>query len=423
MNVIKLKNGLTLIYEKLEASRSVSIGYWVRVGSIDEDKNNNGISHFIEHMLFKGTQNRTSKDIAIQIDKVGGELNAFTSKECTCFYTTVLNKHVSNALEILSDMLINSEFSSEEIEREKTVIIEEVHLYEDSPEDLLEDLSSAIIYKDSPLEMPIIGTEETIKAIDRNMIIEFFSKYYTSKNSVISVAGNFDEDELINLVETLFKDENIGQANNREIHKDLFVSDYTFKKKDLEVNHYNISFDGVNYDSDEMYTLLLINNILGGSVSSRLFQTIREDLGLVYSIDTGPNFHSELGTFHLSYSTIDAKFQKLTEVLVEELNILVEDGITIDEVELSKQQLVSSYLLGLDDSSSYMTWLGKSLIMSNRIKLEEEVLAKIDSITLEDANKLIKKIFVKDKFTVCVVGNTAEEKSKLLFDYMKVHLK
>ncbi|MGB3368418.1 MAG: pitrilysin family protein [Acidaminobacteraceae bacterium] len=423
MNVLKLKNGLTLIYEKLEASRSVSIGYWVKVGSIDEKKENNGMAHFIEHMLFKGTTNRSSKDIAIEIDKVGGELNAFTSKECTCFYTTVLNKHVRNALEILSDMLINSEFLAEEIEREKTVIIEEVHLYEDSPEDILEDLASAIIYKNSPLEMPIIGTEETIKSMDREKIKDFFSKYYGSNNSVVSVAGNFDEKELVNLVEILFADVNAGKSNERIPQKDLFVSDYTFKKKDLEVNHYNISFDGVDYDSDEMYTLLLVNNILGGSVSSRLFQTVREDLGLVYSIDTGPNFHSELGTFHVSYSTIDAKFDKLTEVLVEELNMLVSDGITLEEVELSKQQLVSSYLLGLDDSSSYMTWLGKSLIMSERIKLEEEVLAKIDSIDIKDANKLIKKIFDKEKFTVCTVGNTAEEKSKLLFDYMKKHLK
>lgn len=423
IKTIKLDNGLTLIYEKLEASRSVSIGYWVKVGSIDENRENNGISHFIEHMLFKGTKNRTAKDIAIEIDKIGGELNAFTSKECTCFYTTVLPIHVDHAIDVLADMLIESEFSEEEINREKTVIIEEINLYEDSPEDLIDDMVSEVIYKGIPLEMPIIGNIKTVESMTREKIVRYYNEFYGSKNAVLSVAGTFDEEELIKIVNEKFKDIYKGEENIRASYQDTFVSDFIYKKKDLEVNHYNICFDGVKYDSDDMYVLMILNNTVGGSVSSRLFQKIREDNGLAYSIDTAPNFYSDLGTFNISYSTVDKNYEKLTEFLINELNDLIENGITEEEMRLSKQQLISSYLLGLDGSNSYMSWLGKSMILSGRIKSEEEVLEKINKVTLEDLNNLIKLILRSEKCTVCVVGNTAKSNSHRLYEYIRNNLK
>lgn len=423
IKTIKLKNGLTLIYEKLEASRSVSIGYWVKVGSIDENKENNGVSHFIEHMLFKGTKNRSAKDIAIEIDRIGGELNAFTSKECTCFYTTVLPEHVEQAIDVLADMIINSEFSDEEITREKTVIIEEINLYEDSPEDLIDDMISEVIYKDIPLEMPIIGSIETVEGMNRDMIVSYYNEFYGSKNAVLSVAGTFDEDELIKIVNEKFNDIYKGEENIRPSYQDTFVSNFIYKKKDLEVNHYSICFDGVKYDSDDMYVLMILNNTIGGSVSSRLFQKIREDNGLAYSIDTAPNFYSDLGTFNISYSTVDKNYEKLTEFLVNELNDLIEFGITDEEMRLSKQQLISSYLLGLDGSNSYMSWLGKSMILSGRIKPEEEVLGKIGKVTLRDINDLIRQMLISDKCTVCVVGSTAKSNSHRLYEYIRNNLK
>lgn len=413
---ITLKNGITVIYKKMDYVRSVSIGCYFKVGTMDETENLNGISHLIEHMLFKGTKKRNFKDIAIFADKMGGELNAFTSKELTCFYTTVLEHHLEDAIDILSDIIINPIFLESEIEKEKSVVLEELNLYEDSAEDLIIDIASEVIYKGTSLSLPIVGSEETLKNIKKKDILEYYRLKYTSKNLVISIAGKFDENRLSDLIEKYFSKFNFGEFDRKNIIKDYFNTGYIGKNKDIEVNHFNISFKGVSYNSDEFYPLMLLNNIVGGSVSSRLFQKIREDSGLVYNIESSVNFLSESGTFDIDYSTNDDKILELNKLLYNEIVNLLDYGITLDELDIAKEQLLSSYLLSLEDSASNMHYIGRSVINLGRVKTESEVENKIKDVSISDVNKIIKKVFTKN-FVVASVGKRAEKNSKIIYEY------
>ncbi|BEP29321.1 M16 family metallopeptidase [Helicovermis profundi] len=413
-----LKNGITLISKQMPYVRSVSIGCWFKTGSINENETNNGVAHLIEHMLFKGTKTKDFKAIAVFTDKMGGELNAFTSKESTCFYTSVLEKHMNDALEILSDIIINPLFLNEEIEKEKSVVLEEINLYEDSPEDLLIDMTSEVVFRGTPLMRPILGTKESIGRLNRQSILEYYNKHYVAKNLIISVAGNFDERTLENTIYNKFKNIKDEEIIKQEGISNCFNAGILSKNKDIEGNHFNISFPGISYDSAEVYQIMALNNIVGGSVSSRLFQRIREKNGLVYSIDTSNNFLSDSGTFDIEYSVNDDNIDELNKLLVSEIDQLRKDGITEEELYIAKEQLLSSYLLGLEDSVSVMNWLGRSIIHSDRVKTEKEVENNIEKITVEQVNNLIKIVFGKGKIALTAVGKKADINSKRVYEYL-----
>lgn len=403
-NRYTLDNGLRIVTEHIPFVKSISIGVWIEVGSKNENSINNGISHFIEHMLFKGTSTRSSKDIAEVIDSVGGQINAFTSKECTCYYTKVLDSHYDLALDLLADMLFNSKFDQVELEKEKSVIVEEINMYEDSPEDLVHDISTQTLFKDSSLGLPILGTKDTLDNIDRNTILDYMNDYYVANNAVLSIAGNFDENKLLETIRSKFDN---WKANN-ELSTFDDLANYNFesvsKTKEIEQAHLCIGFEGVQQNSDQLYPLLVLNNILGGSMSSRLFQSIREERGLAYSIYSYPSVYKNGGSLVIYAGMNPNQMNDVASIIYNELNDIILNSLSEDEIYKSKEQLKGNYILGLESTSSRMTSIGKSELLLNRIYSPKEIIEKIDSVTSKDIKEIIEKIFQFDKISITTVG-------------------
>lgn len=417
-----LNNGIKVIAKEIPHVRSVSIGVWVNTGSTSETLNNNGISHFIEHMLFKGTFKRTAKEIASDMDSIGGQLNAFTSKECTCYYSKVLDSHIDIAIDILSDMLLNSKFDENDISKEKSVICEEISMYEDSPEDLVYDSLSKTIFNKHSLGFPILGTQDTIETLNRNNLLGYMKNNYNSENIVIAIAGSFEESRLVEQLNSKFGQFNFDSVPKRPIEKPVFHSNYTFKNKDIEQVHLCLGFEGIPNDGDSLYSLFILNNILGGSMSSRLFQKIREEHGLAYSIYTHPSMYKDFGLFTTYVSLNPSQLKNVVELITDETNNVIKNYVTLEELKRSKEQLKGNYILGLESTSSIMTMLGKSEIYDKKIRTMEEVLKKIDCVDMTDVQDIIKKIFNRDKVSLSMVGKLDKMDAKHSFEYIKNNL-
>lgn len=404
----KLDNGIRVVMEKIPYINSVSVGIIIDCGSKNENKNNNGISHFIEHMLFKGTRKRDAKKIAETIDSIGGVLNAFTGKETTIYYAKVLNNHIKIAIDILSDMITNSIFKEEDIEKEKSVILEELYMYLDSPEDLAVELLNKMMFERTSLEHSIIGTEESIKGINRAKILNYFTENYQPENMVISIAGNIDERECIKLLKDYFgpfnnKSLEINKKNeSKNIYK--FTNKLDYINKDTEQINLCIGMEGLPITSPKMEALMILNNIFGGSMSSRLFQKIREDLGLAYSIETFPSSYKDTGILTLFLGLHPSQILKSIKAIDDEIKNIKENLISREELEKSKEQLKGNYVLGMENTFNRMYEIGKSLLIFNRVFTQEEILNKIDSVDMEDIKEVINIIFNREKFNIAYVG-------------------
>ena len=404
-----LENGLTIIGEEIPYVKSISLGVWINAGSRIEDEEISGVSHFIEHMLFKGTRNRTSKQIASEIDNLGGQINAFTSKECTCYYVKLLDSHIDIGIDVLSDMILNSKFNEDDLDKERSVIIEELKMYEDSPEDLAYDLLTENIYKNDPLGMNIIGTEESLKRLNREKLLDYFNKYYVPNNSVIAISGNFNFDEIINKIEEKFK---IWKKRdvNVDIKKAEFKSCFLTKNKDIEQVNLAMSLEAVPLENDkEVYALAVINTVFGGSISSRLFQKIREEKGLVYSIYSSQSLYRKCGELGIFASMSNEHLKEVYESIIEEIKIMKKYYLTDQEIKESKEQLKGSYILGLESTSSRMMSIGRSLLLNNKVESTDDILKSIDNVDRETVKIVIDKIFNLDKLGVCIVGRDVEE--------------
>lgn len=404
----KLDNGIRVVMEKIPYINSVSVGIIIDCGSKNENKNNNGISHFIEHMLFKGARKRDAKKIAETIDSIGGVLNAFTGKETTIYYAKVLNNHIKIAIDILSDMITNSIFKEEDIEKEKSVILEELYMYLDSPEDLAVELLNKMMFERTSLEHSIIGTEESIKGINRAKILNYFTENYQPENMVISIAGNIDERECIKLLKDYFgpfnsKSLEINKKNeSKNIYK--FTNKLDYINKDTEQINLCIGMEGLPITSPKMEALMILNNIFGGSMSSRLFQKIREDLGLAYSIETFPSSYKDTGILTLFLGLHPSQILKSIKAIDDEIKNIKENLISREELEKSKEQLKGNYVLGMENTFNRMYEIGKSLLIFNRVFTQEEILNKIDSVDMEDIKEVINIIFNREKFNIAYVG-------------------
>lgn len=404
-----LENGLTIIGEEIPYVKSISLGVWINAGSRIEDEEISGVSHFIEHMLFKGTKNRTSKQIASEIDNLGGQINAFTSKECTCYYVKLLDSHIDIGIDVLSDMILNSKFNEDDLDKERSVIIEELKMYEDSPEDLAYDLLTENIYKEDQLGMNIIGTEESLKRLNREELINYFSKYYVPNNSVIAISGNFNFDEIVKKIEEKFKDWKKRDVNIN-IEKAEFKSCFLTKNKDTEQVNLAMSLEAVPLENDEeVYALAVINTVFGGSISSRLFQKIREEKGLVYSIYSSQSLYRKCGELGIFASMSNDHLEEVYESIIEEIKIMKKYHLTDQEIKESKEQLKGSYILGLESTSSRMMSIGRSLLLNNKVESTDDILKSIDNVNRETVKKVIDKIFNLDKLGVCIVGRDVEE--------------
>ena len=404
-----LENGLTIIGEEIPYVKSISLGVWINAGSRIEDEEISGVSHFIEHMLFKGTRNRTSKQIASEIDNLGGQINAFTSKECTCYYVKLLDSHIDIGIDVLSDMILNSKFNEDDLDKERSVIIEELKMYEDSPEDLAYDLLTENIYKNDPLGMNIIGTEESLNRLNREKLLDYFNKYYVPNNSVIAISGNFNFDEIINKIEEKFKVWKKRDVNV-DIKKAEFKSCFLAKNKDIEQVNLAMSLEAVPIENDkEVYALAVINTVFGGSISSRLFQKIREEKGLVYSIYSSQSLYRKCGELGIFASMSNEHLKEVYESIIEEIKIMKKYYLTDQEIKESKEQLKGSYILGLESTSSRMMSIGRALLLNNKVESTDDILKSIDNVDRETVKIVIDKIFNLDKLGVCIVGRDVEE--------------
>lgn len=404
-----LENGLTIIGEEIPYVKSISLGVWINAGSRIEDEEISGVSHFIEHMLFKGTKNRTSKQIASEIDNLGGQINAFTSKECTCYYVKLLDSHIDIGIDVLSDMILNSKFNEDDLDKERSVIIEELKMYEDSPEDLAYDLLTENIYKNDPLGMNIIGTEESLNRLNREKLLDYFNKYYVPNNSVIAISGNFNFDEIINKIEEKFKVWKKRDVNV-DIKKAEFKSCFLTKNKDIEQVNLAMSLEAVPLENDkEVYALAVINTVFGGSISSRLFQKIREEKGLVYSIYSSQSLYRKCGELGIFASMSNEHLKEVYESIIEEIKIIKKYYLTDQEIKESKEQLKGSYILGLESTSSRMMSIGRALLLNNKVESTDDILKSIDNVDRETVKIVIDKIFNLDKLGVCIVGRDVEE--------------
>ncbi|MFP4698481.1 MAG: M16 family metallopeptidase [Eubacteriales bacterium] len=405
VKIDKLDNGVKIVMEQLPSVRSVAIGIWVKSGSIYEDEYNNGISHFIEHMLFKGTEKRAAKQIAEDMSAIGGHINAFTGKEYTCFYAQTLDEHIEIGIDILSDMLQNSLFSNEDIKKEKTVVLEEIDMVEDSPEEVALDSFHQNVWKGHSLGFSILGGKDNIKNLTREDLINYYKKYYTTDNIVISVAGHFEFNYIKELLNTYFRDINT-KSSKGSIEDPKYHRSFLYRNKDIEQVHLCLGFEGIHYYSDKLYTLAILNTILGGSMSSRLFQGIREEKGLAYSIYSFTSTYQEAGLLNIYAATNPNSINEVLEQVKDEVSWLKQNGITQDELDKTKEQLKSNYIIGLESTNSRMSSNGKSIILLNRIKTQDEIIDKLNTVTLEDFNELTRDIFQMNELSLTFVGRT-----------------
>lgn len=385
------QNGVRIVLENIPTVRSVAIGVWIGTGSRNETPENNGISHFLEHMFFKGTTTRTAREIAESFDSIGGQVNAFTSKEYTCYYAKVLDTHAEFALEVLADMFFNSTFVDEELDKEKKVVLEEIKMYEDTPDDIVHDLLSKAIYENHALGYPILGTEETLAAFDGDALRQYMEDFYTPENVVISVAGNVDE-TFISTIEKYFSHfERKPALTNQETP--IFHANRLVKKKDTEQAHLCLGFPGLPIGHDDIYSLIVLNNILGGSMSSRLFQEVREQRGLAYSIFSYHSAFKDSGIVTI-YGGTDAKqLGLLLETIHETLEKLAEDGVTEKELKNSKEQLKGSFMLSLESTNSRMSRNGKNELLLGKHRSLDEIIQQIDQVTKDSVDQMARKIF------------------------------
>lgn len=403
-----LENGLTIIGEEIPYVKSISFGVWINAGSRIEDAKVSGVSHFIEHMLFKGTNKRTSKEIASEIDNLGGQINAFTSKECTCYYVKLLDEHIEIGLDILSDMILNSKFDEVDIDKERSVILEELKMYEDSPEDLAYDMLLEHIYAGDGLGMNILGTRESLKNIGKKELLEYFNTYYIPNNAVISISGNFNFDNMVEKIEDKFKNWN-GKDFEIELNEASFKSCIIAKNKDTEQVNLVMNLKAVGIENnDEVYALAVINNVFGGSISSRLFQKIREEKGLVYSIYSAQSLYRKCGELGIFASMSNENLEEVCEIIKGEIRDLRENYLTEKEIHESKEQLKGSYLLDLESTGSRMMSIGKSMLLVNKVKTTDEILECINNVSFDSIKKVIDKVFDLNNLGICIVGREVE---------------
>lgn len=416
--IIQLDNGIRVVLREMADAPSVTIGYYILAGTVDEASYHKGISHMIEHMLFKGTLNRSALDIAKAIDHLGGEINAYTSKECTGLYAKVLPEDIAIPIEIISDMLMNSTFDQEELEKEKLVVAEEIRSYEDTPEELNYDLISAVMYRETPLVYPILGYEDSINLITRDEILRYMADHYTSDRMVISIAGSFDQNKIINHL-----NQTIGKMNNKSMLLPRNAGEFSlqegssFQTKEFEQTHIDLAFWGPSANDPLYYAMHIVNNIIGGTMSSRLFQKIREELGLVYSIYSQLSSYERTGNMTISLSLSEKNIQKAVNAVILELKHLKIDGITREEFVSSKHHIKGSIILGTETSDAYMSLMAKDLLFGRRVNQVEDIISAIDGTSYELACEALKNIFIGKK-AVSAVGKI--EKNNIIELYERI---
>ncbi|KUO96988.1 M16 family metallopeptidase [Ferroacidibacillus organovorans] len=388
-----LKNGIRVLLEPLSHVRSVSIGVYVANGSRDEPSEWSGVSHLLEHMYFKGTARHNARELAEVLDSLGGHVNAYTTKEYTCYHAKVLDEHAKRLLDTLSEMLFESEFAADELEREKRVVLEEIKMYEDNPEEAVHDLILETAFDRDMLGANILGTEESLERLDRKVLIEYAANAYTPDRMVISVCGHFDPHEMLTWIEASFSQAK-GSAQQPPLRRPpQYTPKSVYLPKSIEQVHVCVAYEGIHYNHKDAQALVVLNNILGASSSSRLFQDIREERGLAYNVFSYHSAFRDTGLFVLAFGTAQDQAKEVLARMDHLIASLLHDGVTESEMQKSKDQLRGSLLLSLESTSSRMSRIGKNELLLQRTIEVEEAIDEMMSVTREDIARIAQTIF------------------------------
>jgi len=405
VQIRQMRNGLVVVSEVMPHLRSVSIGVWVRSGSRFEDETTTGISHFIEHLLFKGTTSRSAAQIAEAIDSVGGQLNAFTEKEYVGFYAKALDEHLPFAFELLSDIVLNPTFPTVEMIRERNVIFEEINMVEDSPQELIQDIYMENFWKGHPLGRPISGTKESVARIARKDVMRYFRDHYTANNTIISAAGNLRHRQVYELAKRYFSNLESGVQADLGIPPVASPGRVVRRKPNLEQTHICLGTVSPPLASEERFCAHLLANILGGGMSSRLFQNIREKRGLVYSIFSGLNLYRDAGALVVYAGMAPENASAVVELTLKEFRKLRDKLVPAEELKRVKENIKGSIMLSLESSSSRMTHLAQQQIYFGRCHPLEEILGKVDRVRARDVRHLANRIFDSSSLTLTSLGS------------------
>jgi Predicted Zn-dependent peptidases len=400
-----LPNGLTVISEQMQHLRSVSIGVWVKTGSRDEDPRSNGISHFIEHMLFKGSANRSAEDIARQVDSIGGNMDAFTAKECICFNMKVVDEHLPVAIDILSDLVLNPLFKEEDIAREKGVILEEIKMDEDSPDYLVHEIFTQSFFKDHPLGKPILGTRDTVKKFERSSVLEFYKQCFTPENIVVSAAGNLEHKKFVDLVKRHFAQLKPTKTNRKSRRPETASRIMLRNKKSLEQVQICMGVPSYPIAHEKRYASYILNSLLGGGMSSRLFQNIRERQGLAYAIYSDLSPYRDTGCLCVYAGTSRESAGKVVQSVVRELFRLKSETVSAEELRRSKDQLKGSLMLSLESSTSRMSNLARQEMYFDHFFTLDELIERIEAVSADDLRAMAEEFFKTESIAVTVLGN------------------
>ena len=398
-----LPNGMRVITERMPHVRSVAVGVWVETGSRHEPEERGGISHLIEHLVFKGTATRTAEDIARTMDSVGGQMDAFTTKEHTCFYVQVLDDHLPLAVDLLTDILRRSLFDADELEREKSVVMQEIKMVEDTPDDLIHDLFAAQVWEGHPLGRPILGTREAVTGFGREQIVSHFGEHYVPPKIIIAVAGNVAHDRVVELFNAGF--DGVGHPTlDGPGEPPRMRPGVNIVHKAIEQVHLVMGFPGLSHTAPERYALFLLNDVIGGSMSSRLFQQIRERQGLAYSIHSGVQAFRDTGSVYVYAATDPANFAKVLKSTLKELRELKKHGISVDELARAKNHLKGSLMLSLESTSSRMNRLAKHEMHFGSYLTMNAMLEAIDQVRHEEVQTLVDEVLDEEQLALTTYG-------------------
>ena len=400
----KLKCGVMLVFEHIPYVQSASFGIWTRTGSLNENKKTAGISHLIEHMMFKGTENRSAKEIAKDADRIGSQMNAFTGKEMTCYYIKSLASNIEKSIELILDMFFNSLYDKKELAKEKHVIYEEMKMYEDVPEEDIHDIIGELVFHGNPLAPSVIGTKTALSGITRNTIKDYIKTEYTKDSVFVSIAGKFDEEEIAGLIDGKFS------ALSAKKEKKQFIdvpysSKYKVKVKDVEQTHICLGTRSIKLNDKRYYAFAVLNNILGGSMGARLFQSIREEKGLAYSVYSSNSSYVDAGMFNIYAGVSHDKVHETIDAIKEELFKLKKDGVTVDELTTAKEQIKGGYIFSLESVNGRMFANGKNMTLLGKVFEPTEVISNIDKVSMDDIEEVSSLVHNIEDYSGALVTN------------------
>ncbi len=413
INTVKLDNGLRIVYEKNPYVQSAAMGIWVMTGCVDEKPEYAGISHFIEHMMFKGTTNRSAKEIASDVDKIGGQINAFTGKEATCYYIKTISNNILKGAEILVDMLTNSKFEDQEMDKERKVILEEIKMTLDTPDELASDEIVEQVFKGNPLGNSIIGTPETLARIHSKEMRQYYEEEYVLDKMVVSMAGNFDENQIIEYFNNQFKSFKKTKAT-KKFKEEPYTPSTKVIVKDIEQSHICLATKGIKLQAKDYYDLVVFNKIFGSSMSSRLFQHIREEKGLAYTVMSLYGTFSYDGYFNIYAGVSHDKIQDAIDGIKTELKKIKDQGITEEEMNIAKEQIKASYIFSQENVASRMFDIGKNTMLCGKVYAQEDVINMVDHVTLDSVQAMIDKVCDFTNYCGVVVTNQDFDLDKLM---------